>query len=1128
MEFPTDAKFSNIELAPNPNAKGVLYVPVKNNYQTYEPFAPLSVFDKHPDIVGKYRNESVLRYNELREAWEINPYFLESNFLSAPVQEPVDDSEQDDIEIPQITVENLPIELQGEGTVHSITVTLDKPYFDGSNYQDVTLTVSKNPISSTYFIDFSDVDLTFTETVLSQTFTLTEKANVDLTQELNDTVTGFTVSETTSFGINYVTFDVSVKNDTRVMPNIAFVDNFSSTNFEDVNSALVPTIIEDFSGFVQDDIIYTLYSGTQNLGLSPAFTENDTTWRIVSKDLITVQGEFAYALLQIRGITVLTSTDSGFLNFDDLRFALLRQGVFYELELLQNSGGLTQSLPSQGISKTFEQNLYNSTIEMGNVDYFLRFNTPDEPAQFVLQLAQQSSLLLMKNSTAKMPTMQRSIMETQTLNSLVDNNIYVNEVIDSWMYFDENQYANPIAFYSTVKVANHVIITPGDMLAAYIIDSTGNTQIRGVTRTDYNTTNGQGVIPWVYPGESEAVNILETTVFTNALKSTEFIKFRLFKKDPFVLDGKVIVEGNSVYELAQELPVGGINGLTGGMYSEGPSNANIFYIGRFTTVLNGPYDDFSFNITMESSVKEHVFVNGSVSVLDKIKAYRSQDYTAVQVAPGVWLSNTMSNGSLFVDAPLSFKEFYSVRLMPNVNTVTLNVDGFPVKTQVPIALKPGYNWIGYTMFRRDTLHNVFKLDTNDRLSIPSSLKAIITRSEGSALVNNGQFFGSLEYMKPGGAYVLYIDQSLPSDTTVLLNYPSTYNTTTIQSPNGYFKVDSFINPIPSIIGDIYIYISDTELGLAFTDPNDSTKIAGLKTTGNYTGFGVHDTTMTLIDPQSIKITNLGDIIPSFVGLDGLLTSIQLKAGFTTLDGKTVNGANGVLDFVLRKNPDPLSFSDTEAVDYVMSTIGGLFEDEQKPPFEFTATITYDAPQEVQDFIGNFIPVQPEPPENPVVFTLTHNVFDQSILLQMSLNNIVGTDATSKFHAFEIAFDGVDFGAADENPSTTDNVEQIDPIDKVTVLSPPSLGFDILQAQGNSIQYIRANGTTFGTEKIILKVSYFTAPENITIDKDHSLIAVVDETVNDDGSVSTSSYGSYTIPEFNNVVFNDDGLAVSAS
>ena len=1126
MEFPTDAKFSNVELAPEKGASGILYVPVKNNVQSYYPnFQPVSVFDKHPDHgTGTYRKEPVLRYNNLREVWEINPYFLESNYISSAVQEPDsndnDDSDVDDIALPTLVVTNkTPIELDGPGTVHNnLTLSLSKEYD-----AEITIQIDIDTNTSSYleFIDASGVIFS-SLTIIGITFSAGQKGPITIplvekthghvmTDSLNETIS-FTATETTNIGIETLTFNMNIVNDVR--PQIAFVDNFSSTNFEDVNSALVPAILGDFSGFQTGDILYTLYNtetGGASLTLDTCL--EDEPLCIVSKDLITVQGEFAYVLLQIRGITDLANKNDK-LQIADLRFALLREGVFYNMNVKQGANGLTTFLTTTGISKVFEQNLHNGTIQMGNVDYFLQFESTIEISEFAIQdpLAQVSnSLLMMRTGVAKAPMMKKQGMN-KTMNALVDNNVYTSEVIDSWMYFDENKYANPISFYSTVKISEHVVITPGDMLAAYVLDSTGNIEIRGVTNTDYNTTSGQGVIPWTYEGETEAVNILETTVFTNSLKSTEFIKFRLFKKDPFILDGETLLEGNSVYELAEELPVGGIKGITGGMYSEGPDQANIFYIGRFTTVLNGPFDDFSFNVEVENPTKEHIFVDGSTSVLSKIKAYRSQDYTAVQVANGVWLSNTTSTGALFANAPLSYKEFYSVRLNDGINTVTLNIDGFPIKSQVDIVLKPGYNWIGYTMFRNETIDNVFKLNDTTVMDNPSALKAIITRDQGSALVNNGQFYGSLTQLRPGGAYVLYIDKNAQPFN---LHYPATYSTTTIQEPSGYFKIDSMVNPLTNIIGDAYVYISPSqtqdasEFGIMFLDPNDSSAVTGIKVNGDYTGFGVHNSSMTLLDPQDIEIADIGDFINGFVGVSGNLTSMQIKAGFTTLDGINVNGVNGVLDFVVKKNPDPLSFSDTEPVYYTLSTIGGLLDENKKPPFEFTGTLVdiSEVPVAVQTFVGDFVPVVPVVPEDPIVFKVSEGTTANSTQVEVRLRNIIGSDEHSKFNVMELFFDNENFGEADQDPNTNDEIIQIDPSDKVNVLSPPSFPFNILQAQGNAIQLISAEGIPFGTQPIVLEIPY-----NVSTPNSNSYIA-------------DKNYGKYTIPEFNNVTFNDDGVAV---
>jgi hypothetical protein len=276
------------------------------------------------------------------------------------------------------------------------------------------------------------------------------------------------------------------------------------------------------------------------------------------------------------------------------------------------------------------------------------------------------------------------------------------------------------------------------------------------------------------------------------------------------------------------------------------------------------------------------------------------------------------------------------------------------------------------------------------------------------------------------------------------------------------------------------------------NPNDNS-ISGIKTIGTYTGFGVHDTTMTLLDPQTIEIQNLGNIVSNFEGLDGILTSIQLRAGFTALDGSNIDGANGILDFIIRKNPDPLSFSDTEPVDYKLSEIGGLLPLSQSPPFKFTAVIQNTVPNEIQSFFGNFVPVVPVVPVNPVVFEVT-KLENNKLKVQINLRKIIGSNETSKYNVFELFLNNVDFGTADfENDvpvATTDNI---------TVLSPSFLPFSILQAQGNAIQFITIEGVEFGTSPIIFEVNYVTASENINISTQSYITDI--------------NYGKYTIPEF---------------
>ena len=1063
MEFPTDAKFSNVGLKPSANQSSLLYVSVKNMYSEFGSTVTLnSVFDKNPNVTGShYRKEPLLRLSR-EDVWEINPYFLDSDFIST----------ENTGALPTLLASGGPFitgrfELSDSGLASdSFSVSLSKPH-----NSTITFNVVTSP-ESTYINVTSPITFEPGE-VGPKPVTITQKNGLDLASFSDISTTTITFSETTSEGLEDFLVDITVTYEASSRDPgayVTFTDNFSSTNFEDVNSALVPAIINNFAGFKNQDIMYVLYNGSE-LGLETAVTDGEgNSWKIISKDLISVEGSFAYVLMQIRGITVLTS--GGRLPLSKLRFVVLRNGAFYNLTSMTNAGGLTSYLSVNGISANFEENLFNGTIEMGNVQYFYRFKNVLEPSAFALASA-GSALRVMRNSVAKAPVSKNALLG-KTMHNLIDNNVYTTQMIDSWMLFDENNYANPIAFYSTVKMGGNYIIAPGDMLAAYIVDSLGNSEIRGISSTDYATSSGSGVIPWTYAGESVSANILETTVFTSALESTEFLKFRLFKKQPFVLNGVTLLEGDTVYELSQELPVGGIKGIAGGMYSEGPNSANIFYIGRFTTVLNGPFDDFSFNVTLDSMTKENIFVNGSTSQLSNIKAYRSQDYTAVQVAPNVWISNTMSDGSLFAYSQLSFKEFYSVRLNDGITTLDINIDGFPVKTTTVINLSPGYNWVGYTMFRPETLANTFLLSGNTRLDPASSLKAIITRDQGSSLVSNGGFFGSLSQMRPGGAYVLYIDPSLANDSLITLTYPSTYNTATIQPPSGYFAVDSFVDPLNGVLINPYVYISNTEFGICFEDSNNPGSYVGIKSTGSYTTFGVHDTTMSLVSPQTISVGNLGSFIPSFEGLDGILTSIQLKAGFTATDGRNIDGANGVLDFIIRKLPDQYGFSDTEIVDYKLSEIGGLLS--SSPPFTFRATFGNQSsvPAGVADFFGTFpTTVIPVSPQTPSVITLS-TVDASTIRVELDLLKLPGSSTTSIFSTIEIFIDGIDFGTVDESVTNSDNVTH----------SPAGLTSTILLAQGNAIQFLNTDGVAFGDYPIIIfEATYVSAQAQISLGTD---------------------------------------------
>ena len=58
--------------------------------------------------------------------------------------------------------------------------------------------------------------------------------------------------------------------------------------------------------------------------------------------------------------------------------------------------------------------------------------------------------------------------------------------------------------------------------------------------------------------------------------------------------------------------------------------------------------------------------------------------------------------------------------MPNVTKVNINIDGYPIKTQISINLRRGYNWVDILCLEPKTLQNVFQLEGNTRLN-PSIL-----------------------------------------------------------------------------------------------------------------------------------------------------------------------------------------------------------------------------------------------------------------------------------------------------------------------------------------------------------------------------------------------------------------------
>ena len=213
---------------------------------------------------------------------------------------------------------------------------------------------------------------------------------------------------------------------------ITFNDNFSPTNFEDINSSLIPAILNDLDDFLPNDVVYVLYKGSL-LDLDIAVTDSeDNSWKIIEKDAITsdaISGT-KYVLMQIRGITLLTS--SGRLPINQLKFVLLREGVLYNLTALETATGLTPYLNVTGIGATLDDNLINNTIDMQVPETFYIFTTSLTPSEFTLSNA-EDTLSFMNRGMMKISKAPILSSSNKTMNNLIDNSVYTTEVIDSWM-----------------------------------------------------------------------------------------------------------------------------------------------------------------------------------------------------------------------------------------------------------------------------------------------------------------------------------------------------------------------------------------------------------------------------------------------------------------------------------------------------------------------------------------------------------------------------------------------------------------------------------------------------------------------------------------------------------------------
>ena len=708
-------------------------------------------------------------------------------------------------------------------------------------------------------------------------------------------------------------------------------------------------------GFQSGDVMYVLYQTTNSFFQdysSPSATTNGTNYYLIGRDL--VDQDTQTVIMQLKNISFYDTSNVidgvQMTNLSNFKFLVNRNGLLYDA-VIQNKevpGTLSNKLHTRGIAKNFDGNML-TTFENYNQ------NDNNEHINFAIDFSTPSAFVLIPTGNASMKKRKRvnSLLPIQ-MNSLVSKPIIEINNLDTWVNFDENKYATPVAFYSTVYSNNDCVIGTGDMLAAYVIRN-GTYEIRGVSKLIIENWNlGDGI----------TANIFETTIFTDQISSAEFVKFKLFKNSQ-----SGFLNSNTIYDLNEELPVGGI---AGGAYADGPSVSNIFYLGRVSKTLQGPYDDFSYNVQLDAPTKEIIFGDN----INKIKAYRSQKYTAIQLGNGTWISSITTNGSYFANEEFSIDTFYNVRIEPNT-TVDITIDGTPISTNTSIQLFEGYNWIGFPPSNSLSITDALGNESIQDINGSNPLRGVITRTEGSSLYSNGNFYGSLKQLNPTMGYIVYVG----ADS--ILTFPgSSLGGNVVSPPNGFFKLDTLNNPLPSIIGDSYIYIFNDTLGVAFTNLNDNSIIGVIKKgpQDTYTGFGLFDFDQT----DFTKNVEQTDLAASFGNISGNLVSMSLDVGFTvqSFDDTIANQANGIFDFILRSTVDPLSFTDEQPIDYTLSNLGDLLN--VQAPFSFSASSIELSlvPQNIQDFLTADIVATPT--MTPTTLPNATFIADGSTLANFSL------------------------------------------------------------------------------------------------------------------------------------------------
>ena len=729
---------------------------------------------------------------------------------------------------------------------------------------------------------------------------------------------------------------------------VSFTDNFTTSNFEDTNAALIPSLLGNFSQLQANDVIYVVYKGTIN-GVSPSFTNEGIDYTIVAKDQVSIQNNVNYVLTQMRGINSITT--NGYVSLDDLMFLLHRNNVTYDLSLLQDVGGLTQQIIERNsISSVTEENWYNNTIDLTSEDYFLRFSPSYSTSTF------QLSTVVNKMSMSNIKPAKKKHLQN-----------YNENIVDTWTEFDEQTFIQePKRVFFLIKSQNINIVEEGDLLLAYVFKNNVET-IVGITNADFMDDSVTGVVEYEFTAGVKT-KLIEIKIYDENLDSNDEIYFRLYKKNT-----TNNTAGNMIYDLHTIINYNDVQSY------ETPNDNNILYLGTFNISLEGPYADFSYNVNVLNAVKENIFRNNNDgTIINKVKSYRDQYYTALQVSDNVWISSTLPNGALFSDEPLSYETFYTIQID---EPVTFNIEGTPIMEPTLLTLSKGYNWIGYTPTRKalanDVLEHAFPQKYTYNGSEYDMISSIVTRNDGSLFNNNGTYFGSLNEMKPGGGYIIYVGKKdyVPSTLETTMTYYNTSSYNIYNTPSGYYKINLENNPFPDVLKDVYIYIEEYSINISFIYEEQPYTI---NSPIIYAGFGVYDTDYVSL-PSIIEL-NLNNALIE-------LTHIKMRVGFTTTDGVNYS-VNGILDFEITDKILNQTFYLSQHALAILDIL---------PPYKMSGTSSVDVPEKIINDVGRSAVQQLIPNINDIYKLLYYNNSTKMLTFEINLINMT----TAKPLNFEV-------------------------------------------------------------------------------------------------------------------------------